>query len=99
MHDVVVLYNHPHDPAAFDAHYRDVHVPLVHALPLLQEFSWGHVDRDNQESGYYLMARLSYRSAAAAQESMSSGAGKASVDDLANFAGAGVTVLNVTRQS
>ncbi|PJK18853.1 EthD family reductase [Mycolicibacterium goodii] len=97
MHDVIVLYNHPRDPEAFDAHYRDVHVPLVHKLPLLKEFTYGHVDRDNHDSGYYLMARLTYASAADCAESMASDAGKASVDDLGNFAAAGVTLLNVAR--
>ncbi|KWX23780.1 hypothetical protein AFM11_13480 [Mycolicibacterium wolinskyi] len=97
MHDVIVLYNHPRDYDQFDAHYRDTHIPLVQKLPLLKEFSWGHVDRDNHDTGYYLVARLTYSSAADAAESMASEAGKASVDDLANFAGAGVTVLNVGR--
>jgi uncharacterized protein (TIGR02118 family) len=99
MHDVIVLYNHPRDREAFDAHYRHVHVPLVHKLPLLKEFTWGHVDRDNHDSGYYLMARLTYTSAAECAASMASEAGKASVEDLANFAGAGVTLLNVPRMT
>lgn len=99
MHDVIVLYSYPQDPAAFDAHYRDIHIPLVYKLPQLREFSWGIVDRDDHDSGYYLVARLTYASAAEAAESMASPAGKASVNDLANFAGAGVTVLNVARLS
>lgn len=98
MHDVIVLYNRPADPAAFDAHYRGTHVPLVDALPNLREFAWGKVvgDTDSDE-GYYLVARMSYHDAAEAAASMDSDAGKAAVADLANFAQAGVTVLNVDR--
>ncbi|MGE2716823.1 EthD family reductase [Mycolicibacterium litorale] len=97
MHDVIVMYNIPTDTAAFDAHYRDTHIPLVNELPLLKEFTWGHVHRDEHDSGYYLIARLTYDSAEAAAESMASPQGKKSVEDLANFASRGVTVLNVTR--
>lgn len=97
MHDVIVMYNHPADPEAFDAHYRSTHIPLVDDLPLLKEFTWGHVHRDEHDSGYYLIARLTYDSAEAAAESMASEAGKKSVEDLANFATKGVTVLNVAR--
>lgn len=99
MHDVIVLYNHPDDPEAFDAHYRSTHIPLVYKLPLLEEFSWGKVAAGEADSGYYLVARLTYSNESEAAESMASPAGKASVDDLANFASAGVTVLNATRQS
>ncbi|WP_193044556.1 EthD family reductase [Mycolicibacterium baixiangningiae] len=97
MHDVFVMYNHPADTDAFDAHYRGTHVPLVEQMPLLEEFTWGHVHRDEHDSGYYLVARLTFESAEAAAESMASAPGKKSVEDLANFASRGVTVLNVTR--
>jgi uncharacterized protein (TIGR02118 family) len=97
MHDVVVLYNHPDSPEAFDAHYRDVHTSLVNALPKLREFSWGKTSND--DAGYYLVARLTYDCADDAADSLGSNAGQRSVEDLANFAGAGVTVLNVTRDA
>ena len=32
---LIVLYSHPEDPAAFDAHYRDVHAPIVERYPNL----------------------------------------------------------------
>ncbi len=97
MHDVVILYNHPDSPQAFDRHYREVHAPLVHALPGLREFTWGKPS--DEGAPYYVVARLSYDSAAAAAESLASEPGRASVEDLAGFAGAGVTVLNVPRES
>ncbi|GAW50997.1 MULTISPECIES: EthD family reductase [unclassified Nocardioides] len=97
MHDVIVLYNHPSSPEEFDAHYASTHAPLVDMLPKLREFSWGKPAES--DSPYYVVARLTYDSAEDAAESFSSEPGRASVDDLANFAGAGVTVLNIARQS
>jgi uncharacterized protein (TIGR02118 family) len=96
MHDVIVLYSLPTDTAAFDAHYLSTHAPLVDALPELREFAWGKVD-DPETAGYYLVARMTYDNAAAAAASMESPAGAAAVEDLANFAQAGVQVLNVSR--
>jgi uncharacterized protein (TIGR02118 family) len=93
MHDVIVLYNHPVDPAAFDMHYRSIHIPLVDALPHLREFAWGKV----ADGDYYVVARMTYHSSTEATASMESPAGKAAVEDLAKFAGAGVTVLDVDR--
>lgn len=95
MHDVIVLYNVPASPEAFDAHYQNTHIPLVHKLPKLREFSWGKVTEEN--APYYVVARLGYANAQDAEESLASEPGVASVDDLANFAGSGVTVLNVGR--
>lgn len=93
MHDVIVLYNHPADPEAFDAHYRGKHGPLVDELPNLREFAWGKV----VDGDYYIVARMSYDNSADAAASMESPQGVAAVEDLANFAQAGVTVLNVDR--
>lgn len=93
MHDVIVLYNLPTDTEAFDAHYRSTHVPLVDALPQLREFAWGKV----VDGDHYVVARMTYDTSEEAAASMASPAGVAAVDDLANFAQAGVTVLNVVR--
>lgn len=35
---MVVIYRTPRDPAAFDAHYFNVHVPLAKRLPGLQRY-------------------------------------------------------------
>ncbi len=34
---LIALYNQPDDPAAFDAHYRDVHAPMVRRYPGLRD--------------------------------------------------------------
>lgn len=36
MHRMTVQYGAPEDPAAFDAHYFDTHVPLCRSLPGLR---------------------------------------------------------------
>jgi uncharacterized protein (TIGR02118 family) len=97
VHDVFVLYNHPESPEEFDAHYSRVHVPLVHALPELREFTWGKPSED--DASVYMVARLAYDSAQEAADSLATEAGQRSVEDLANFAGTGVTVLNVSRKA
>ncbi|MDT2005011.1 EthD family reductase [Rhodococcus opacus] len=38
---VVVCYGHPGDPDAFDAYYRDTHMPLARKIPGLTDFTWG----------------------------------------------------------
>ena len=37
----LVLYNKPEDPAAFDRHYREVHIPLTKNLPGLRRYTIG----------------------------------------------------------
>jgi uncharacterized protein (TIGR02118 family) len=42
MHRLTIQYAAPADAAEFDAHYRDVHVPLVLAVPGLRRFTMSH---------------------------------------------------------
>jgi uncharacterized protein (TIGR02118 family) len=96
VYDVLALYTRPADPAAFDDHYVNVHVPLVQALPLIHEFAWGKVASEDSDAPY-LVARMTYRSAADAEASLSGPEGQAAVADLQRFAHAGVQVLNAPR--
>ena len=38
MAKMVVIYRTPKDPAAFDRHYFEIHVPLAHKLPALRKY-------------------------------------------------------------
>ncbi|NMH96514.1 EthD family reductase [Pseudonocardia acidicola] len=96
MYDVLVLYSWPADTAAFDDHYVHVHVPLVKAMPSVQEFTWGKVSSDEADAPY-LVARMTYPSASDAERALSSPEAQAAVADLETFAGAGVQILNTTR--
>lgn len=92
--DVLVLYGPPADPAAFDRHYREVHVPLVHAMPHLASFeiTQGPIAVQG-EGAYHLVARLRYASRADFEASLGSPERAAAVADVPNFADGGVTIL------
>ena len=97
MHDVIVTYSSIPDRAAFSAYYRGTHAPLVRAMPELEEFAWGFVS-DAGEDDPKLIARLTFPSRDAADRSFASGAGLATVNDVANFATEGVAVVHVPRE-
>ena len=94
MASLLVLYNQPENPAAFDAYYRSTHTPLTHKLPGLRalRLSHGPVNAAAGVSPYHLVAELMFDSMADIGNAMASAEGQAVVDDLKNFASAGVTV-------
>jgi uncharacterized protein (TIGR02118 family) len=97
MIKLLAMYDHPEDAAAFDRHYREVHTPIVLEMPHLRGFDLSRPVGDDRP--YHLIAEMRYDTPAELQESMESDAGKAAVEDLGNFAGAGVTVLTVETES
>ena len=91
---LVALYSQPEDPAAFDAHYRDVHAPIVQRYPNLVSVRLTKADGvGGRPAAYYLIAEMSFASRADLDEALASDAGRASGRDLRNFAGAGVTLF------
>jgi uncharacterized protein (TIGR02118 family) len=90
-----VLYKQPSDPSAFDRYYFETHVPKARGLPGLRSYvvSSSKPDPVAGDEAPYLVAELEFDSKADFQAAMASGAGEATVADLANFAQAGVTVL------
>lgn len=95
MADVLVLYGTPDDPAAFDDYYANVHTPLARKMPKLQELriSKGPVTVVGSDRSFHLVAHLSFASMADLQASMASPEGKATADDVPNFASGGVEIL------
>jgi len=95
MAKLVVLYNKPSNPAAFDAHYASTHAPLAKKIPGLTRFeiSTGPVSTPAGESPYHLVAILGFESADALLAGLQSPEGKAAAGDLANFAQAGAELL------
>ena len=57
---LVVLYTQPADTEAFDRHYLDTHMPLVHKIPGLQRTETGRFTAavDGGEVTYYRCAEL-----------------------------------------
>ena len=94
--DIIVLYDTPADPGAFDRHFRGVHVPLVRTIPGVLEFetSSGPIAVEGG-AACHQMARLRFASHEALQAALDSEPGHAARADLANFAQAGVALITV----
>ncbi|MDP9468449.1 MAG: EthD family reductase [Chloroflexota bacterium] len=94
MARLIALFNSPDDPAAFDAHYRDVHTPIVRRYPNLRGLRLTRPDGvGGRPAPYHLLAEMSFDSRADLDAALASEAGRESGRDLRNFAGAGVTLL------
>jgi uncharacterized protein (TIGR02118 family) len=91
---LIALYRRPQDPAAFDAHYRDVHAPIVQRYPNLRGLRLTRTDGvAGGQPDFYLVAEMSFDSRADLDAALASDAGRESGRDLRNFASAGVTLL------
>jgi uncharacterized protein (TIGR02118 family) len=94
MPRLVALYNVPDDPDAFDAHYRDVHAPIIDRYPNLRDVRLTKpVGVAGRAAPYHLMAEVVFDTDADLDAALSSEAGVESARDLRNFAGAGVTLF------
>jgi len=93
---LIVLYAHPEDAAAFDAHYREVHTPIVRQYPNLRDLKVTRADGvAGRTPDYYLTAEMTFDSRADLDAALASDAGRESGRDLRTFAAAGATLLIV----
>ncbi len=91
---LIALYNQPNDRDAFDAHYRDVHAPMVERYPNLRSLRLTKLEGAAGRPGpYYLMAEMIFDSQHDLDDAVDSAPSAESVRDLRNFAQAGVTVF------
>lgn len=83
MARMVVIYRKPKDPASFDKHYFEVHVPLAKQLPGLKKYevSKGPVTAIAGVQEAYLIGILHFDSIAALKEAFASECGKACAAD------------------
>ena len=94
MPRLVVLYKAPDDTDAFDAHYRDVHSPIVSRYPNLRDVRLSKLSGvGGRPAPYYLMAEMAFDSFGDLDEALGSEPGAESARDLRNFAGAGVSMF------
>jgi uncharacterized protein (TIGR02118 family) len=94
MPRLIALYNAPDDTDAFDAHYRDVHTPIVARYPNLRDMRLTKpAGVAGRAPAYHLMAEMIFDTAADLDEALASEAGAESARDLRNFAAAGVTMF------
>ncbi|MFC4120746.1 EthD family reductase [Nonomuraea zeae] len=92
---LIVLYHHPESVAAFDKHYDETHAPIAATLPGVRAYTVLRpaAGPSGEQPAYHLVAVLTFDDQEAFNAAMGSEAGAAAVADLANFAGAGVTML------
>ena len=95
-HTLIALYDHPESPEAFDRHYAESHSRLALEFPGLRSFTGTHpgAGPDGTPPPYYFIAALQFEDQPALDSALSGPEGAAAVADLANFAGAGVTLVN-----
>jgi uncharacterized protein (TIGR02118 family) len=91
----VTLYGPPSDPAAFERHYAETHVPLAQQLPGLQRLETALLLGTAQggTSPCYRLAELWFSDIGQLEAAAASAEGQALAADVANFASGGVTVL------
>lgn len=92
---LLVLYHHPEDPAKFDEHYFNHHVPIARTVPGLRnyEVSTGPVVTPDGKRAYHMAATLEFDSMAELGKALASPQGLETGADLNNFAQAGVELL------
>jgi uncharacterized protein (TIGR02118 family) len=101
MAKLLIMYNQPADPAAFDAHYFGTHVPIFVQSPGIRggSFNRGPVVPLVGDNAIYLVAEVEFDSMDELNAALASAPAQAAIADLPNFAGAGVTILAYERHT
>lgn len=83
MAQMIVVYESPKDPAAFEQHYFEVHVPLARQLPGLKRYetSKGPIVSLAGARNAYFVAILYFDSLAAIKDAFASDCGRACAAD------------------
>jgi uncharacterized protein (TIGR02118 family) len=83
----LVLYDMPEDPAAFDKHYNEIHIPLAKQLPGLLRYTVSrNIAPVRGGKQYYLVAELDWESTEAMQAAFASEIGRETGADVPKFA-------------
>ena len=90
---LIALFDQPDDPDAFDAHYRDVHAPIVRRYPGLRDLRLTRPSAAGRSSAPYLMAEMVFDTRDDLDAALASEPGIESGRDLRSFAAAGVTLF------
>jgi uncharacterized protein (TIGR02118 family) len=95
MIKLTALYGHPTDPDAFETYYAKMHMPLVARMPGLKRHEKALVvgTPGGDAPPYHRMFEAWFDDQAGLDATFGSPEGKVVVDDLANFATGGVTIL------
>ena len=92
MARLLVMYKTPRDPAAFDKHYAEQHVPRAKKIPGVRKFemSKGAVTTPGGPAPYHLVAILHFDDMATIQKAFGSPEGQAAAADAQALATGGV---------
>jgi uncharacterized protein (TIGR02118 family) len=95
MHELVVLYNEPKDPAHFRKYYVETHLPLVSKLPNLRASRYSFdVKPLGPGKAPFCAFEAEFDNEAALMAALGSKEGKAVAGDVPNYASGGVTMMH-----
>jgi len=87
MVKLIALYKTPENTQEFDAHYNDVHTPLVKKMPGLRKLEVARITgAPIGEPKHYLIAEMYFDSQDALNAALASPEGKATGRDVMSFA-------------
>ncbi len=96
MSKLIVLYPKPADPAHFDKHFREIHMPLVQKMPGLRNFAYGPAtDLTGQDGAFFWMFVGTFDSLKAITDALGSPEGQKAVADIPNYSSAAPTILHL----
>lgn len=81
----LALYETPTDPAAFDRHYRQIHIPLLRQLPGLRRYSVSRDVTPLHGAPIYLIAELDWNTMDELHAAFASAEGRATAADAAHL--------------
>jgi uncharacterized protein (TIGR02118 family) len=96
MAQMIVIYDPPADPGAFEDYYANQHLPLAgEKLPGVSDVQAYRVDSNlaGSDPDVYRMTVVSWPSQQAMQDALASDGGREVVGDLENFAAGRYAVL------
>ncbi len=95
MIKLTVIYGHPTDKEAFEAYYKNTHLPKAAKMSGHEKVEYTKFlsAPDGSKADYYRMAEFWFSSPEALQKTMGSPEGQATASDLSNFATGGVKLI------
>lgn len=95
MIKLIALFRNSSEPAEFDKHYFEVHIPLVRKYPELRKLEVTRVTgAPIGEAKFHLMAEMYFDTKDAMDAALASSEGKAVTRDIMSFAADVITVFH-----
>ena len=79
---LLVLWEQPSDPEAFEQHYREVHVPIARKLPGLRSYRLSHQVNAVRGESCYMVATLTWDTPEDLRTAFASPEGQATAADV-----------------